>query len=42
MSAKAINKIESLQKRALRFLLDDRDSSYETLLIKANNDGSKT
>ena len=35
MSAKAINKIESVQKRALRFLFDDYKNSYDTLLIKA-------
>ena len=31
-SAKSLNKIESLQKRALRFLYDNYDSSYESLL----------
>ena len=34
-SAKAINKIESVQKRALRFRFDDYESSYETVLKKA-------
>ena len=33
-SAKAIDKIESVQKRALRFLFGDYESSYETLLMK--------
>ena len=31
-SVKALNKFESLQKRALRFLCDIYDSSYETIL----------
>ena len=31
-SAKSLNKFESLQKRALRFLYDNYDSSYECLL----------
>ena len=31
-SAKSLNKIESLQKRALRFLYDIYDSSYESIL----------
>ena len=35
MSAKVINKFESVQKRALRFLFDDYESSYDTLLMKA-------
>ena len=34
-SAEAINEIDSLQKRALRFLFEDHESSNETLLIKA-------
>ena len=34
-SAKAINKIESVQKGALRFLFDDYKSSYETFLKTA-------
>ena len=34
-SAKAVNKIESVQQRALRFLLDECESSYDTLLMKA-------
>ena len=33
-SAKSWNKIESLQKRALRFLLNDYNSSYQELLTK--------
>ena len=32
---KAINKIKSVQKRALRFLFDDYESSYDTPLMKA-------
>ena len=31
-SAKSLNKVESSQKRALRFLYDNYDSSYEPLL----------
>ena len=31
---KSINKIESLHKRALRFLLNDYENSYEQLLEK--------
>ena len=31
-SAKSLNKVESLQKRVLRFLYDNYDSSYESLL----------
>ena len=31
-SAKSLNKVESLQKRALRFLYDNDDSSYESIL----------
>ena len=31
-SAKSLNKVESLQKRALRFLYENYDSSYESLL----------
>ena len=31
-SAKSLNKVESLQKRALRFLCDNYDSSYESIL----------
>ena len=38
-SAKSLNKVESLQKRALRFLYEDYVSSYEELLQKA---GKKT
>ena len=34
-SAKATNKIASIQKRVLRFLFDNYESSYETLLMKA-------
>ena len=32
---KAINKIKSVQKRAVRFLFDDYESSYDTPLMKA-------
>ena len=35
-SRKSINKIENMQKRALRFLLNDYSSDYETLLKKTN------
>ena len=31
-SAKSLNKVESLQKRALRFLYDNYDSSDESIL----------
>ena len=31
-SAKSVNKVESLQKRALRFLYDSYDSPYESIL----------
>ena len=34
-SAKSLNKVESLEKRALRFLYEDYVSSYEELLQKA-------
>ena len=34
-SAKSLNRIENLQKRALRFLLNDYESTYEQLLNKA-------
>ena len=34
-SAKATNKIGSVQKRALRFLFDDYESCYDTLPMKA-------
>ena len=34
-TAKSLNKIESLQKRALRFLYNDHSTSYEGLLEKA-------
>ena len=36
-SSKSLQKIENIQKRALRFLLDDNDSTYEELLVKSNN-----
>ena len=34
-SAQSLNKIENLQKRALHFLLNDYDSTYEDLLQKS-------
>ena len=34
-SAQSLDKIENLQKRALCFLLNDYDSSYEDLLEKS-------
>ena len=36
-SAKSLNKVESMQKRALRFLYEDYVSSCEELLQKAGN-----
>ena len=35
-SSKSLTKIENLQKRALRFLLNDYTSTYENLLEQAN------
>ena len=35
-SRESINKIENIQKRALRFLLNHYSSDYETLLKKTN------
>ena len=35
-SRKSINRIENIQKRALRFLLNDYSSDYETLSKKTN------
>ena len=40
-SAKSLNKVESLQKRALRFLYEDYVSSYEELLQKAGKEAMK-
>ena len=37
-SAKSLNKVESLQKKALRFLYEDYVSSYEELLQKAGKE----
>ena len=34
-SKRSLNKIKNLQKRALRFVLDDYTSSYELLLEKS-------
>ena len=36
-SAQSLNKIENLQKSALRFLLDNYDSTYEDLLETSGN-----
>ena len=35
-SKNSLNKIENIQKRALRFLLNDYESDYKTLLRKSN------
>ena len=35
-SKNSLNKIENIQKRALRFLLNDYESDYKTLLKKSN------
>ena len=35
-SKNSLNKIENIQKRALRFLLNDNESDYKTLLKKCN------
>ena len=40
-SAKSLNKVESLQKRVLRFLYEDYVSSYEELLQKAGKETMK-
>ena len=40
-SAKSLNKVESLQKRALRFLYEDYVSSYEELLPEAGKETMK-
>ena len=37
-SAKSLNKVESLQRRPLRFLYEDYVSSYEELLQKSGKD----
>ena len=37
-SAKSLNEVESLQKRTLRFLYEDYDSSHEELLQKAGKE----
>ena len=36
-NAKFVHKIEAIQKRALRFMLNDYESSYEDLLKKSGN-----
>ena len=38
-NAKSVHKIEAIQKRALRFMLNDHESSYEGLLKKSGNPG---
>ena len=40
-SAKSLNKVESLQKRSLRFLYKDYVSSYDGLLQKARKETMK-
>ena len=37
LSARSMDKIETIQERALRFIYDDHDSSYEELLGKSQN-----
>ena len=34
-STKSLNKIESLQKRALRYLYSNSESTYDTILAKS-------
>ena len=41
-SAKSLNKIESLQKRAFRYLYSDYESPYDTLLAKSGKVTKKT
>ena len=36
-NAKYVHKIEAIQKGALRFMLNDYESSYEDLLKKSGN-----
>ena len=38
-NAKSVHKIEAIQKRTLRFMLNDHESSYEGLLKKSGNPG---
>ena len=40
-NAKSVHKIESIQKSALRFMLNDFESSYEDLLKKSGNPSLK-
>ena len=40
-SAKSLNKIESLQKRTLRYLYSDYESPYDTLLAKSSKVNKK-
>ena len=40
-NAKSVHKIESIQKSALRFMLNDYESSYEDLLKKSGNPSMK-
>ena len=35
-SAKSLNKIESLQKKAIRYLYSDSESPYDTFLAKSD------
>ena len=37
INAKSVHKIEAIQKRALRFMLNDYESFYEDLLKKSGN-----
>ena len=37
INAKSIHKIGTIQKRAMRFMLNDYESSYENLLKKSEN-----
>ena len=41
-SAKSFNKIQSLQKRALRYLYSDYESPYDTFLVKSSKVTMKT
>ena len=36
-NTKSVHKIEAIQKRALRFMLNNYESSYEDLLKKSGN-----
>ena len=41
-SKSALSKLENIQKRALRFVLNDYETDYNDLLTKANLPGIKT